>query len=237
MNMKRFVLAAIALLASATFASAQNGALNLNTSGADPTHRFSAAAEGIHLVADSNLTGDAAPAPVADPLAQPAPPPAPRRFYYGNSEDFRFQLGVGYEYVRFRSAPFNANLSGLHTSLSYYLNDWFAVEGNVVAAFGTQVFGTDRSKYLLYTGGARIAWRDERRKFEPWMHVLIGGLHVIPQTALGGKNGFAVQPGGGVDIRYTSRVSFRVEGDYVRSQLYSQSQNNFQLGGGLVVKF
>jgi len=100
------------------------------------------------------------------------------KFYYGNSEDYRFQLGVGYEYVRFHSAPFDANLNGFHTSLTYYLNDWFGLEGNTVAAFGTKISGAT-SKYFLYTGGGRIAWRDARRRYEPWMHVLVGGLHMI----------------------------------------------------------
>ena len=227
--MKRLVLAVITVLASAGLAAAQNAALDFNTPSENNALRFSAASQGVHLV--SAVNGDT----VAVPFAAPSPQPEPR-FYYGNSEDYRFQLGVGYDYVRFRSTPFNANLNGLHTSLTYYLNDWFGLEGNTVAAFGTKVFG-DNSKYFLYTGGGRIAWRDSRRKYEPWMHALVGGLHMVPQTSLGGKNGFAVQAGAGVDLRFNGRLSFRVEGDYVRSQLYSQSQNNFQFGGGAVFHF
>ena len=69
------------------------------------------------------------------------------------------------------------------------------------------------------------------------MHGLIGGLHMVPQTAVGGKTGFAVQAGGGVDYRLSGRASARFGGDYIRSQLYSASQNNFQIGGGLVINF
>jgi hypothetical protein len=69
------------------------------------------------------------------------------------------------------------------------------------------------------------------------MHFLVGGIHMIPQTILGGKNSFALQVGAGTDLRYNERISFRFGGDYVRSQLYSQSQNNFQFGAGLVVHF
>ncbi|HWZ99933.1 MAG TPA: hypothetical protein VN025_19405 [Candidatus Dormibacteraeota bacterium] len=230
--MKRLVLAVIATFGSAGIAAAQDGAFNLNTPAGTNAHRFTAAGEGIQLV--SSVTGDtvAVPTPSANPNPQPEP-----RFYFGNNDDYRFQLGIGYEYVRFRSTPFNSNLNGLHTSLSYYLNDWFAVEGSIVSAFGTKVFSDERSKYLLYTGGGRIAWRDPKRKYEPWMHALVGGLHMIPQTAVGGKNGFALQVGAGVDLRYNARLSFRVNGDYVRSQLYSQSQNNFQFGGGAVIHF
>lgn len=235
--MKRLVLTVFAVLGSAGMAAAQSGSFYTNTLSGDRAPKFTAAGEGTNLL--STTGGDAATHAwtSAEPSALPAAPePAPTpKFYYGSSDDYRWQLGVGFEYVRFRSTAFNANLSGLHTSLTYYVNDWFGLEGNVVAAFGTAPFVIDRSKYLLYTGGARIAWR--QRKWEPWVHGLVGGLHMLPQTALGGKNGLAVQAGGGVDLRFNARLSFRMEGDYVRSRLYSQSQNNIQLGGGLVIHF
>jgi hypothetical protein len=105
--------------------------------------------------------------------ATPAPTP---RFVFGSRDDFRWQLGVGYEYVRFQSSAFNANLSGLHTSLTYYTNEWFGWEGSVVAAFGGTLFANDRTKYLLYAVGPRMAWR--RPKWEPWAHALeiVSGL-------------------------------------------------------------
>ncbi len=232
--MKRFVLALLATLGLAGLATAQTGSLSLNNFGDNAFSNFAAPSERVRLT--ETVTGDTVAAPAA-PTPQPADPQPAPRFYFGNSDDFRFQLGLGYQYVRFRSTAFNANLNGLQTSLSYFMNDWFAIEGNVVAALGTQVFGSDRSKYLLYTGGGRIAWRGEKRRWEPWMHALIGGLHMTPQTSLGGKNGFALQAGAGADYRLTSNVSIRVGGDYVRSQLYSQSQNNFQGGAGIVVHF
>ncbi len=227
--MKRFVLAVLVILGSAGFAAAQDSAINAISADEGNSHRFTAAAEGIQLV--TSVNGDTVAAP--SPFASPAPAP---KFYFGSSEDYRFQLALSYQHVVFRSVPFNANLDGINTSLSYFLNDWFAIEGNTVEAFGTRAFG-DRSKYFLYTGGGRIAWRDARRKYEPWMHFLVGGIHMIPQIAGSGKSAVAFQAGGGTDLRYNDRVSFRFGGDYVRSQLYSQSQNNFQFGAGLVVHF
>ena len=231
--MKRFVLAVLITLGSTGFAAAQSSS-DLTPPRPQNVYRFNAVSSSPQLFpvtnADSPITSLA---PFANPA--PAADPAPK-FYYGNSEDYRFQLSLGYEYAHFRSTPFNSNLNGVHTSLSYFFNDWAAIEGGIVGAFGTKVFG-DRSKYLLYTVGPRVAWRDSRRKYEPWMHFLVGGLHMIPQVAVGGQNGFAFQAGAGVDFRYNSRVSFRGEGDFVRSQLYSQSQNNVQFGGGIVFHF
>lgn len=231
--MKRLVLALLAILISAGVASAQSASADLDSTSSGNSSKATPSGDGYRLFTTSANTGSFSTPTL---FASPTPAPSPR-FYYGNSEDYRFQLGFGYEYVHFRSTPFNANLNGVHTSLTYYATDWAGVEGSVVAAFGTKVFGADRSKYLLYTVGPRIAWRDSRRKYEPWMHALVGGLHMNPQVINGGQNAFAVQLGGGVDFRYNSRVSFRAEGDYVRSQLYSQSQNNVQFGGGAVFHF
>lgn len=232
--MKRSVLAVFIALAGASFVAAQSSG---DPNASMPLNFHLSTASGTRAQLFPTPAADfSASSPVAFPSAAPAPADPAPKFYYGNSEDYRFQLGFGYEYVHFRSAPFNANLNGIHTSVTYFLNDWVGVEGGVVAAFGTVVF-SDRSKYLLYTGGPRIAWRDPRHKYEPWMHLLVGGLHMEPQVINGGKNAFAFQGGAGVDFRYNSRVSFRAEGDYVRSQLYSQSQNNVQFGGGLVFHF
>jgi len=163
----------------------------------------------------------------------PAPEPLPRIHGHTFARN-SIQIGVGFEYVLFRSGPFNANLGGLHTSFTYYRNDWLGFEGNVVAAFGSSNLNNESSKLLLYTGGPRFAWR--RHGLHPWAHVLAGGMHVFPQTGLG-QGGFAVQLGGGADWPLTPIVSLRVESDYVRSQLFSSGQNSFQFGTGLVFRF
>jgi hypothetical protein len=154
-----------------------------------------------------------------------------------NAETVRgpsFQLAVGGEFARFRSSVFNSNNGGLHTSLTYFPKARLGIEGSVVAALGSSSLNGEGSRYLLYTVGPRFALRDYR--LQPWVHALAGGLHVMPQTALG-QNGFAAQLGGGVDLRLTPRASLRVESDYVRSQVFSTGQNNFQLGAGFVIHF
>jgi hypothetical protein len=170
-----------------------------------------------------------ASAPLPD---APAPPPV------GGGLGNRWDLAAGYEYVHFSSAPFSANLSGLHTSLAYALNDWFAFEGSVIAAFGGDVFAPgETAKYALLTGGGRIYWNRDPKRWSPWAHALVGVVHVNPQVAGSSKNGFAFQTGGGVDYFFNPRLSFRGEGDYVLSRLYSGNQNNFQIGVGFVLHF
>ena len=168
------------------------------------------------------------------PPALPDAPAPPGGSYDGP----RFTLASGYEYVHFKSAPFSANLSGIHTSLAYSLNDWFAAEGSVVAAFGGDVFASgEMAKYVLFTGGGRVFWERNPKRFSPWVHALVGLAHVNPQVAHSSKNGFAVQAGGGVDYFINPQLSLRGEADYVRTQLYSASQNNLQVGIGFAIHF
>ena len=165
----------------------------------------------------------------------PEPPPDPQPRHRESSRlSGSLQIGVGYEYVRFSSAPFNANLSGLHTSFTYFRNDWLGFEGSFVAAFGSSTFNNEPSHLALYTVGPHFAWR--QRILQPWVHALAGGIRVFPQTA-SGVNSFALQLGGGVDYPIQPLVSLRLESDYLRSQLYSSGQNSFQFGAGVVLHF
>src|SRR5260370_41045601 len=68
--------------------------------------------------------------------ALPAPHPRPRPQAI-NDDDVRgnWELGLGYTFVRFRSSLFNARMTGLNTTVSYYLRDHLAVDGRVTSAF------------------------------------------------------------------------------------------------------
>jgi outer membrane protein with beta-barrel domain len=165
-------------------------------------------------------------------LETAAPEP---QIYSRGVENGRWQLGLGFTYVKFRSPAIDAGMEGLNTSVTYFTNDWFGVEGNITAAFGRKIFVDDRTKYAGITGGPKIVMRE--RRWEPWAHVLFGMAHVNPQLAGVGKNGVAIQLGGGADFPLRGPFALRVEGDWVRTQLYSQSQNNFQVVTGAVFHF
>ena len=145
-----------------------------------------------------------------------------------------WELGVGYAFVGFRSSQFNATMSGLNTTVSYYLRDHFAVEGSVTSAFGSQSFGSAAAKYVFYGGGVKVSRGN--RKVQPFVHARVGGVHMFPQTAYS-NNGFAVQLGGGAERRLRQGIWLRFEGDYVRSQLYSAGQNNFQAVAAINYRF
>jgi opacity protein-like surface antigen len=169
-------------------------------------------------------------------MAEPAPVPEPKpRFIYSDRDDYRFQLGLGVSFERFRSSLYSASAVGTNTSLSYFLNDWLGVEGNVSTFFAPAILNGEHVKLVNYGAGPRIAWR--RPRWEPWLHGLVGGAHALPQTAGHSQNGFSVQIGGGADYRFMPRLSLRLELDYVRTRLFSQWQNNGQAAAGIVFHF
>ncbi len=233
--MKRFALVACFALGTCVSLSAQQSSLLLFAPAAQPL----APSPAFNFTLVPEL---APPSASSQPFVSPSPKPAlpdapawPQRSS-SNEEGYPWDLAIGYEYIHFNSSQFNANLSGLHTDLTYNLKSWFGLEGNVISAWGGEI-GGERIKYVLFAAGGRVGFGPLRKRFSPWAHALVGGVHLNPQVARESKNSFAVQAGGGVDWAYNSRVALRAEADYVRSTLYSSTQNNFQIGLGAVIHF
>ncbi len=174
--------------------------------------------------------------PVATPTPDPTPSPAPDpKFLYGGRDDFRWQLGIGVDWLRFRSSIFDASAVGIKSSVTYFTNDWFGIEGNVSATFAPEIYDREHVKVLVYGAGPKVALRE--KKWEPWAHAILGGSHEQPQTADNSRNAFAIELGGGADYRFNPRFSGRLEADWVRTTYFSQSQNNFELMAGVVFHF
>ena len=250
--MKRLLLASL-LLGSVSVVQAQVSApiLQIDRGNAAPDFSATSAAKATLLsdlaAADTFSTQAAKPAStfaapgVATALAlpfenaEPAPPSPQPRFLYGGRDDYRWELGLAASWLRFRSSVFNASAVGISTSVVYFTNEWFAVEGNITAVFAPTIFQNEHIKIATYGAGPKIAWRQKR--WEPWLHGVFGGAHEQPQIAGQSRNSYAIKAGGGADYRWNPRLSFRLEGDYVRTGFFHSSQNNFQLAGGLVFHF
>lgn len=175
------------------------------------------------------------PGAAAAPAAAALPASPKPRFVFGERDDYRWQLGVGVEFFRFRSSIIDASMLGVNTTVTYFTNDWFAIEGNIVTGFAPTIYQAEHVKYFGGGGGIRIGSRKAR--WEPWGHVIAGGGHLQPQTAGTSRTSLAIQAGMGVDYRVHSRLSFRVEGDWVMTRFFSENQNNFQGVAGLVFHF
>jgi hypothetical protein len=137
--------------------------------------------------------------------------------------------------VRFRSSVYYATAAGLNSSLSYYVKDWLAIDGAVTSAFSGSIYAGERVKYVGYGAGPKVSL--ERDKIEPWLHVLVGGMHILPQTSLGSKSGFELQVGGGVDYSFFPRFGVRLEADWLKSHVFQQWQNSGQVILGAFYRF
>ncbi len=161
--------------------------------------------------------------------AFPTPQPHPRRQTISDDDvQGTWELGLGYTFVRFQSSLFNASMNGLDTTVSYYLRDHIALVGNATAAF------SEDGRYLFYGGGVKVSKGNP--KLQPFAHALLGAAHIFPRAATG-NNGLAFRVGRGVETRLQQQLWLRIEGDYVRSQLYSSGQNNFQAVAGINYRF
>jgi hypothetical protein len=169
-------------------------------------------------------------ATLADPAATP---PTPSRNY--EERPYSWEIGIGFALVRFRSSRFYATAPGVYSALAYYFSDWIAIEGNVTSAFAPTIFQHDHVKFLGYTVGPKFTFA--RRRYEPWVHILVGGMHILPQTADGGQNGFELQTGVGVDYNFNPRLSGRILLDYLGTPAFGQYQNSAEGAAALVFHF
>lgn len=210
--------------AGAAFASSPVAQVNLAAAAADATRNFA--------LATPDPSSANASAPAADPAATPAAKP---KYVFGERDDYRWQLALGVEFFRFQSNLINASMVGTNTTVTYFTNDWFAIEGNLVTGFAPQIYDREHVKYFGGGGGFRIGTRKAR--FEPWFHGLIGGGHLQPQTQGNSRGALTAQAGIGLDYRVHARLSLRAETDYVYSDFFKQTQNNFQAVASVVFHF
>ena len=208
--------------AAATFSATSASRVSLLDTSAD----YSASGSFAFATPERALPAD--PVPAAAPAAKP-------RYIFGDRDDYRWQLGLGVEFFRFQSNLINASLVGLNTTVTYFTNDWLALEGNLVTGFAPQIYQAEHVKFFGGGGGLRLGTR--RARFEPWGHALVGGAHLQPQTAGNGKNALSVTAGIGLDYRVNTRLSLRAETDWVRTQFFNDSQNNFQGVAAVVFHF
>lgn len=241
---RQFVLAAL-LLGTSGVAQAQyaapdsavedrNVAAEFSASSSEAITLFPALSAAAAAASFDTAFAPAAPQPFGAAAADPAPAPDPK-FLYGGRDDFRWQLALGADWLRFRSSIFNASAVGIASGVTYFTNDWFGVEGVFTTGFAPTIYANEHVKLFVYGGGPKIAWRE--RRWEPWGHVIFGGAHEFPQTAGHSKDSYAIEAGGGADYRFNPRLSGRLEADWVHTGFFGQNQNNFELMGGVVFHF
>lgn len=162
--------------------------------------------------------------------------PEPRPRSTSNEEgNLRFELGLSFALVRFRSSPINATMVGPSTTVGYRVSQRFTVEGVVTTAFGSMIFDREHTKYLFAGAGPKIMFGNG--KWRPFVHADFGLVHMLPQTAGNSQKGFGAQLGGGSELHLNPIWSLRLEADFVRAQVYPGGQNNIQAVVGIFYHF
>jgi hypothetical protein len=108
------------------------------------------------------------------------------------------------------------------------------VEGTAIMGFGSTNTTPSAKAKSLFIGGGLHAALNERGRFEPWIHGLVGREH--SRTAPS-NSGLGFMGGGGVDFRIGSSFSWRVQGDFIGTRLNSLMQSGYSFGTGVVLNF
>jgi Outer membrane protein beta-barrel domain len=150
------------------------------------------------------------------------------------ASDSKAEVFGGYQYTRMEGV----NLNGFDGALAANLKDHIGVTADFSGAYKNQN-GASLKSYT-YTFGPVISGRKDA-PFVPFAHALFGGFHstidVLGVSSSG--NGFAMQIGGGVDVRMSDKLAIRA-GQFDWMSLRSNgsaSNNNFRYSAGVVLHF
>ncbi len=150
--------------------------------------------------------------------------------------DAKVLVGFGYLYQRFDIGGNDTNLNGVQASVSYFLNDYFAIEGATSATFGN--FSSITAEHVVfYGGGGRLQLRG--RRLQPWVHALVGGGYSRFTQGVGPAsfNGLGIEAGGGIDYKFSPHAAIRVQTDYLGTRFSGAWQTTLNVGAGVVFDF
>jgi opacity protein-like surface antigen len=140
----------------------------------------------------------------------------------------------GYQYTRLEGI----NLNGWNGALTANLTDNFGVTADFSGAYKSE--SGANTKTYTYTFGPVISGRKDA-PFTPFAHALFGGFHTSVDVlgVSGSANGFAMQIGGGVDVRMSNNLAIRAgQFDWVSLRANGgSSNNNVRYSAGVVLRF
>ena len=145
----------------------------------------------------------------------------------------------GYSLLRANINGADYNTNGWDGAVTGNLNRYFGVTADISGQYRT-VTNTGLSTTLhehTFLFGPTVSYRV--KKLKPFAHVLFGVSHgVFSGTSFSTQtqNVFAMEFGGGVDIKVAKHVALRpVELDWRRSSFASSTQNNLRYLAGIVL--
>jgi hypothetical protein len=171
----------------------------------------------------------------SDAFAQSAAPVSPVAPLPPMQEVMQFDLFGGYSHQTLNSASGGGpNVNGWAVDMQANLGHSFALVTAFSGVYGSQ-FGADLQLYTILMG-PRLTFRTRRGNV--FVHALVGGAQLKASSAgvEDQSSGLATAMGGGVDVRLTRRTSFRVQTDYLITEIAGKTQHNLRLSTGLVYR-
>ena len=136
----------------------------------------------------------------------------------------------GYSYERFRPGP-DVNLNGWEASGQYKFTDWLGGVADFDGHYGS-IAGVSSSVHS-FLFGPQVSFP---ARISPFAHVLIGGAHFSGGGAT--DTSFSTAVGGGIDAKIKHGLSWRIiQGDYVMTRFFNDTQHNGRLSTGIVFRF
>jgi opacity protein-like surface antigen len=177
-------------------------------------------------------------------------------------ESSKVEVFGGYSYLRADSnLGVDRDLRGWNASINYNLNKILGVkadfsghytDGAVFLSPVTDASAKIDTSDFTFLFGPQFSYR-KNEKVVPFAHIMIGGVRrkissppidvgfpdfpiIIDPSST--NTAFAAAFGGGLDIKLTNGLAFRlVQADYLLSRFGGFTQNNLRIGTGLVVRF
>jgi hypothetical protein len=161
-------------------------------------------------------------------------------------------LYLGYSLVRAPLGPVlpnpvtigGVNLYGGSGSIAYNVTRALGIFADV-GVYNVSGGPSGNGNLSSYLFGPRLSYRGDRR-FRPYLHFLVGGLHTAPQVfgVASAQSSFAYGAGGGVDIKLFHGIAFRLgQADVIHASFRigaataTRGQNNLRVSTGVVFSF
>jgi hypothetical protein len=138
------------------------------------------------------------------------------------------------------------NLHGWEGSLEGKLAPFIGLVTDISGHYGTQTFTEPGPG----SGGVNVSVTGHQYevlfgprvsvpvgKFTPFGEFMVGVAHTGSNGISETNTSWATALGGGLDYRLVRLVAVRVEGDYVRTNFFSTSQNDIRISTGIVFRF
>src|SRR5271169_5091303 len=161
----------------------------------------------------------------------------------------QFEVGLEYSWLHVNSAnsDFQRTGNGGSGYFEYNLNRTIGLVGDFGGYVNSRTGINDKA--LTYLFGPRFNWRHSR--FNPYVQFLFGGAYAWagPTGNSNTQNAFATAAGGGLDYRWTNRISIKpIQVEYVMTQFdsarlggstrgFGDHQNDVRYSAGVVFNF